>query len=382
MRAFDFSSVNLPPDAYAERRRVRSFLARELAAESFVPHRCSWSTYDAGFSRRAGKEGFIGVTLPTEYGGRGLSSLVRFVITAELLAAGAPLFAHWIADRQSGPQILRHGSDEAKRSILPQIAKGACCFGIGMSEPNSGSDLAAVQTRGTRVKDGWLINGSKIWTSNAHHADYLLALVRTGDPGESRHQGLTQFIVDMSKAGVTVRPIHNLSGAHEFNEVFFSDHFVPDSMLIGREGDGWSMVMSELALERSGPDRFLSDYRLFVEFIKHISTMPTEHQFIEVGRLVSHLAALFQMSASIAGHLDSGESLSFQAALVKDVGTTFERELPEAVRRGVDIEAHFAETDTLSDALAHVVLAAPSFTLRGGTREILRGVIAKGLGLR
>jgi alkylation response protein AidB-like acyl-CoA dehydrogenase len=353
-----------------------------LAAKRFVPHRCSWSTYDAEFSCRAGAEGFIGVTLPTHYGGRGLSSLVRFVITAEFLAAGAPLFAHWIADRQSGPQILRHGSEEAKRTILPQIAKGTCCFGIGMSEPNSGSDLAAVRTRGKRVNSGWLINGSKIWTSNAHRADYLLALIRTGDPGDSRHEGLTQFIINLSDPGLTVRPIHNIAGEHEFNEVFFSDYFVADSMVVGREGDGWSMVTSELAFERSGPDRFLSDYQLLVELVARVSGAPTASQLTEIGRLVSHLAALFQMSASIAASLDAGKSPTFEAALVKDVGTTFEQELPEAVRRVVHVEPHFDDADRLADAMAHVTLAAPSFTIRGGTREILRGVIARGLGVR
>ncbi|HLG87012.1 MAG TPA: acyl-CoA dehydrogenase family protein [Alphaproteobacteria bacterium] len=180
--------------------------------------------------------------------------MVRFVVTAEMLAAGAPCFAHWIADRQSGPQILAHGSERAKHSILPRICRGECFFGIGMSEPESGSDLAAVRTRAERRDGGWAINGSKIWTSNAHHAHYLIALVRTGEAGEDRHGGLTQFIVDMSSPGIRVRPIHNLAGGHEFNEVFFEDVFVPDDMMVGAEGEGWAMVTRELAFERSGPD--------------------------------------------------------------------------------------------------------------------------------
>ena len=125
---------------------------------------------------------------------------MRFVITQEMLAAGAPCFAHWIADRQSGPQILRHGSERAKRLLLPRICRGECFFGIGMSEPDSGSDLAAVRTRAVRRDGGWVINGSKIWTSNAHRVHYLIALVRTGDAGEDRHGGLTQFIVDLVAA--------------------------------------------------------------------------------------------------------------------------------------------------------------------------------------
>jgi len=383
MQAFQFHAPQLPPEALATRRQVREFLAAERRAGRYVPRRCSWSTYDAQFSRRAGAAGFIGVTWPKEYGGRGLSSLVRYVITEEMLAAGAPCFAHWIADRQSGPQILRHGSERAKRSILPRICRGECYFGIGMSEPDSGSDLAAVRTRAVKRDGGWVINGSKIWTSNAHQAHYLIALVRTGEPGEDRHGGLTQFIIDLGEPGVTVRPIHNLSGAHEFNEVFFRDYFVPDDMMVGSEGQGWSMVTAELAFERSGPDRFLSDYRLLVELIDRVGREPDSRPAAEIGRFVAHLGALRRMSTSIAGLLDEGKNPNTEAALVKDVGTAFERELPEVARRLLPIEASLDDPgDGFSETLAYVVMSAPAYTLRGGTREILRGIIARGLGLR
>jgi len=383
MQALQFHAPELPPDAVAARRRVREFLAAEREAGRYVPHRSSWSTFDPEFSRRAGAQGFIGITWPKDYGGQGLSSLVRYVVTEEMLAAGAPCFAHWIADRQSGPQILRNGSERAKRLLLPCICRGECYFGIGMSEPDSGSDLAAVRTRAVKRDGGWVINGSKIWTSNAHRAHYLIALVRTGEAGEDRHGGLTQFIVDLAQPGVTVRPIHNLSGAHEFNEVFFRDYFVPDDMMVGTEGQGWSMVTEELAFERSGPDRFLSDYRLLVELINRVGRQPDARQAAEVGRFVAHLAALRRMSASIADLLDHGKSPNVEAALVKDVGTAFERELPEIARRLFPVEPSLDDpADPFSETLAHVVLYAPSFTLRGGTREILRGIIARGLGLR
>src|SRR3954468_2285777 len=264
MRAFRFESLTLPPEADAMRRKVRAFLKEERDNGRYAAHRTSWSTFDPEFSKRAAKAGFIGMTWPKQYGGGEYSNLQRFVVTEEMLAAGAPGGAHWIADRQSGPQILRHGSEKAKRSIIPRICSGECFFGIGMSEPDSGSDLAAVRTRAERRDGGWVINGSKIWTSNAHRVHYLIALVRTGDAGEDRHAGLTQFIVDLSQRGVTVRPIHNLSRGHEFNEVFFRDYFVAEDMMVGKEGEGWSMVTGELAFERSGPDRVLSDYRLLL----------------------------------------------------------------------------------------------------------------------
>jgi len=382
MQAFRFSGVDLPPEAQETRRRVRAFLAQERADKHFQAHLCSWSTFDAGFSRRAGAAGLVGVTLPAQYGGQDLSSLSRFVITQELLAAGAPAGAHWIADRQSAPQILRHGSERTRADILPRIARGECYFGIGMSEPGSGSDLAAVRTRAVRQGDGWVIDGSKIWTTNAHQVHYLIALARTGEAGEDRHGGLTQFIVDLANPGVTVRPILDMAGKHEFNEVFFTECHVPDDMRVGQVGEGWSMVTGELAFERSGPDRFLSDYPLLVELVDRIGPEPGERQAVEIGRTMAHLTALMRMSTSIAGLLDQGVSPNLEAALVKDVGNAFEREIPEMVRRLVPVEAAPEDDDVLPEALADVLLRAPAFTLRGGTREVLRGVIARGLGLR
>jgi alkylation response protein AidB-like acyl-CoA dehydrogenase len=383
MRAFRFEALELPSAAKELRAEVRAFLEAERREGRFQSHRTSWSTFDAEFSRRAGAAGFIGLVLPKEYGGHGRSNLERFVVTEEMLAAGAPSGAHWIADRQSGPQIVRLGSERAKREILPGIAKGEIYFGIGMSEPNSGSDLAAVRTRAEKVEGGWVINGQKIWTSNAHLVQYIIALVRTSPQGESRHAGLSQLIVDMKTPGLEVRPIRNMAGAHEFNEVFFKDVFVPDDMLMGEEGSGWQGVTGELAHERSGPDRFMSDIRVLVELIDHVGGEPDERQAVEIGRLVAHFATLRRMSTAVAGLLERGESPITEAALVKDVGTAFERDLPEVARRIAPVEASPEDQGNLySEAMANITLNAPSFTLRGGTPEILRGMIARGLGLR
>ncbi|WP_028168989.1 acyl-CoA dehydrogenase family protein [Bradyrhizobium elkanii] len=382
MRAFRFESLTLPPEADEMRRKVRAFLQEERDNGRYAAHRTSWSTFDPEFSKRAAKAGFIGMTWPKKYGGGEYSNLQRFVVTEEMLAAGAPGGAHWIADRQSGPQILKHGSERARELILPRIAAGECYFGIGMSEPDSGSDLAAARTRADKVEGGWVINGTKIWTSNAHRVHYLIVLARTEPPGENRHAGLSQFIVDTGSAGIEIRPIMNLSGGHEFNEVFFKDCFVPDDMIIGKPGEGWTRVTGELAFERAGPDRFMSDIRLLVELVDKIGREPNERQAVEIGRLAAHFATLRRMSSSIAGLLERGESPVTEAALVKDVGTAFEREVPEVVRKLLPIEASLDDDDEYSQAMAHVLLHAPSFTIRGGTPEILRGMIARGLGLR
>ncbi len=365
------------------RAKVREFLAAELARGGFVPWKTTWTTFNKEFSQRAGAAGFIGMTWPRQYGGGDCSALERYVVIEEMLAAGAPCGAHWIADRQSGPQILRHGGERAKREILPRIARGECAFGIGMSEPDSGSDLAAVRTRADKVEGGWRINGSKIWTTNAHQADYLITLVRTAPAGDRRQDGLTQMITAMDQPGVTIRPILDLTGHREFNEVHFDNYFVPDDMLVGQPGQGWDMVTSELAFERSGPDRFLSAYQLLRALVDRVGKSPNREQAVQVGRLVAHLATLRRMSTAVASMLEAGRSPNVEAALIKDLGTAFEREIPEIARLVIDVEASRDDPqDKFSEALAQLVLTAPSFTLRGGTREVLRGVIARGLGLR
>lgn len=380
----DFNEQPADLSAYEPtRQRVRAFLASELARGSFKPWQVTWTTFDRDFSRRAGEAGFIGMAWPKAYGGQECSALERYVVVEEMLAAGAPCGAHWIADRQSGPQILRHGSDRARRDILPRIARGECAFGIGMSEPDSGSDLAAVRTRAEKVEGGWLINGTKVWTTNAHQVDFLITLVRTAPAGDRKHEGLTQMITPTDASGMTVRPILDLSGHHEFNEVHFEDYFVPDDMLVGEPGAGWAMVTAELAFERSGPDRYLSAWQLLCALIDRIGARPDRLQSVQVGRLVSHAMALRRMSTVVAGLLEQGANPQVEAALVKHAGTGFEREIPEIARLVVgEAGADEATTARFDEALRQVMLTAPSFTLRGGTREIMRGVIARGLGLR
>lgn len=183
----------------------------------------SWGGYDTAFSRRIGAKGWIGLTLPPEYGGGGRSAFARYVLVEEYLNAGAPVGSHWIADRQSAPLILKYGTEAQKRFHIPRICRGESFFCIGMSEPNAGSDLASVRTRAVPNERGWLLNGQKIWTTNAHHCQYMIALVRTSGEPQDRHQGLSQVIVDLSLPGVTVRPIEDLSGDSHFCEVFFDN---------------------------------------------------------------------------------------------------------------------------------------------------------------
>lgn len=383
MTEFRFEPVALPPEAAALRAEVRAFLEKEMAEGSFKPTVGAMVAADPAFSRKCGERGYLGMTWPKEYGGHERSALERYVAIEEMLAVGAPVMAHWIADRQSGPQILRHGSERAKRMILPEIAAGRCYFAIGMSEPDTGSDLASVRTRAVKAEGGYRVTGRKVWTSYAHEAHYLIALVRTSGRPEDRHAGLTQLVVDLKSPGIAIRPILNVYGGHDFNEVVFDDVLVPEDMTVGREGEGWAMVTSELAFERSGPDRFMSTYRLLVEAVRELGPEPAAAAAAEIGRLIAHLATLRRMSTSIAGLLEKGQSPLTEAAVVKDLGTTFEQEIPEVVRRVLPLEPRTARNGDLYGELQRLAQQqVPSYSLRGGTREVLRGVIARGLGLR
>ena len=264
----------LPAGAAELRSEVRSFLAAERTAETFVPACDAWlSGWDESFSRRLAERGWVGMTIPPEYGGHGRSALERYVVVEELLAAGAPVAAHWISDRQVGPNLLRYGSEALKQRYLPAIAQGTCYFAIGLSEPDAGSDLAAVRTAGTRVEGGWSVSGTKIWTSGAHRAHALIALLRTGPPdGRQRHVGLSQLLIELEQPGVTIRPIISMTGEHHFNEVVFDGVFVPDEQVVGTIGDGWAQVTSELAYERSGPERLLSTFVLLDTLVGELAS--------------------------------------------------------------------------------------------------------------
>jgi acyl-CoA dehydrogenase len=359
-----------------DERALREDVRRFLDGVDFTPSCDTWlaSGYDPAFSERLAAAGFVGMTIPVEYGGRGRSAVERFVVVEELLAAGAPVAAHWMADRQTAPLLLRYGSEAQRRRFLPEIAAGRCYFSIGMSEPASGSDLASISTRADRVEGGWRVNGQKVWTTNAHRSHQMVALVRTSPRGDDRHAGLSQVIVDLGADGVDVRPIELLSGEVDFTEVFLTDVFVPDADVIGAVGDGWHQVVSELSFERSGPERLLSTYPLLRELVRELGA--DSSAAATIGRRVAHLMALRRMSRAVAERMDAGEPAAVAAALVKDVGTRQELAIIDAARLCVDDPD---PEEPFGRLLAGSVLNAPSFTLRGGTNEILRGVIARDL---
>ena len=365
------------------RADVREFLDSALASYPVEYRARSWMQFDADFSRSLAQRGWVGVSVPREYGGGGRSMAARFILAEELLAAGAPVGAHWVADRQSAPVILRYGTARQKAFYLPRICRAEAFFCIGMSEPGAGSDLASVRTRARPAGQGWVLNGGKIWTTYAHHAHYMIALVRTSGGPEDRQAGLSQMLIDLKRPGVSIRPIRDLAGDSHFAEVFFEDVELPADSLLGREGAGWEQVNAELAFERSGPERIHSSMVLAQCWLDFCRTRPGDADLQEsVGRIAAWLAVARALCMSVAARLERGENPMLEASRVKDLGTQIEQQIPQWIAACLGRRPDIAAPPQLWRVLAYTEQIAPSFSLRGGTREVLRGIIARGLGLR
>ena len=382
--SLSFDPVRLPRQCEALRADVRAFLAEEISAGTFDPHHPGHGdSYSRDFSRRVGAKGWIGMTWPKRYGGHERSQLERYVVTEEFRVANAPANFHFVADRQSGPILLKY-DEHIKKDILPRICRGELCFAIGMSEPGSGSDLFAAKTKATNTDGGWRINGSKIWTTSAQIADYMLALFRTSpSTKENRRHGLTQFLVNMKTPGITVNPVYQMTGKPGFNEVVFADAFVPDDHVMGEIDGAWKQATSELAYERSGPERFLDTFYVLPELIRALGPDPDLRNAEGLGRLVAQLHTLRRMSVSVAGMLQAGKEPVVEGSIVQDLGTAWEQKLPARVRElAAFLKPEMLNHTALEDQLAYATVIAPKLTIQGGTTEILRGIIARGLGLR
>jgi len=377
---FSLPTVQFTDEQEQFRLEVRAFLQEHLAKGTFKTKCDSWlSGSDPAFSKLIGEQGWIGLTWPKKYGGQERSTIDRYILTEEFLAVGAPVAAHWFADRQTGPLLMRFGTEEQREFFLPKIVKGECYFGIGLSEPNSGSDLASVKTRAEKVDGGWIINGSKTWTSNAHDAHYAVTLIRTEPLGEKKHDGLSQLIIDLHAEGVTIVPIKYLTGEHHFNEVFFDNVFVPDNMVVGTLGNGWKQGLAELAFERSGPERILSTFPLLDELIAELKRQGDAAGMKEASKVLSRLWGLRNLSIGVAKVLEEGGEVAIPAALVKSIGTKFEQSIPEITRLLVRTYPRLEAERRIDRFMAESTLHAPGFTIRGGTSEVLYGMVAKGV---
>lgn len=377
------TATELTESERALQQEVRSWLDERLPEGSYPVGLGMVGAVDPEFSRDLGAKGWLGMNLPEEYGGGGRTAVERLVVVEELLARGAPVGYHWIADRQSGPSIALHGTEEQKRELLPRIARGEVCFAIGMSEPESGSDLASIRSKAEPAERdgvaGWVINGSKIWTSGAHIADYILGLFRTGD---DKHAGLTQFIIERAVSeghGLTIEPITFIDGEPHFCVVTFDDLWVPDTRRLGEVGWGWAQNQAELVLERGGVDRWMSAMPVLERWVQRELDASSTRLQDDLAGITARCWAFHGMSLAVARMVDAGELPKTEAALVKDMATRFEQECVEIVCRHLGRMPDPTSDDPFEALLATAVLDQPSWTIRGGTTEILHNLIAKEL---
>jgi 3-oxocholest-4-en-26-oyl-CoA dehydrogenase alpha subunit len=372
-----FAPSELTDAELALQAEVREFLEAELPRGSFAPGLGMAAGRDRDFSRALAERGWLGMALPRRYGGAERGVVDRFIVVEELLRWGSPVRYHWVADRQTGPLILRYGTAAQRERFLPAICRGEVSFSIGMSEQDAGSDLAAVRTRGTRADGGWCVRGTKLWTGGAHENDWCVVLCRTSDE-DDRHQGLSQLIVDLRAPGVSVRPIAYLDGSEFFNEVVLDDVFVADELVVGEVGAGWAQNTSELAYERAGPERWLSSYLVVEQYLRERGATDARAE-AALGEAVAGWWGIRALSLSVARLLDAGQAPAAEAALVKELGTRFEQQVLDTIWRLVPEDPDPDAESLFERLLAAAILGAPSFTIRGGTNEILRSVAARAL---
>lgn len=384
MTEFDELCAN-DPELAELRSAIREFLVADREKFGWEPAIDSWlARWDGEFSARLADAGFVGLTIPTEYGGHGLGHLHRYVVTEELLAHGAPVAAHWFADRQFAPSLLSYGSDEQRKEFLPVIAKGRLHAAIGMSEHDAGSDRRGQDARRA---------GRRRLVAERHQGVDQRRTSRATDRRAGPHQParsrtsprrVQPVLRGAGLPGITIDPIVQMGGEHHFNEVTFDDVFVPDTDVLGSIGDGWRQVTSELGFERSGPERILSTVTLVCDAIRALPDDADDGTAAAVGDLVARMISLRQLSISVARALAAGEDAATSAALVKDLGTRFEQDSVELVADLLDRvdDGRTPEARRLRALLDTARLHSPLFTLRGGTNEVLRGVVARGLGVR
>ncbi|RLC69501.1 MAG: acyl-CoA dehydrogenase [Chloroflexi bacterium] len=369
------------------RKEVRDFLEGEIKQGLWEPTIDAWiMAYDPAFTKRVAARGWIGLTWPKEYGGQGRSFVDRLILTEEMLRYGAPAACHWFADRQIGGSILKYGTEEQKRELLPKIIQGEMYVGLGMSEPEAGCDLASLKTRAIKKDDHYVIDGQKTWTSGGRHMNYLYLLVRT-DPNVPKHRGISEFIIPKDLPGITTSPIVDITGNEAWNEVFFDNVRVPKECLIGQENNGWRQVMEQLAYERSGMERLMANYPVFegiIQFVKEtsrdgkpLSQDPViRHQLaqlkieFEVGRLFMYRVALV---------MDEGRSPEWEAAMSKAYATAFEQRLASIALEILGLYGHLAPGSKwakLNGMAYHSYLSSKGYSLQAGSSEILKNILA------
>lgn len=353
----------LPDDLLALQAEVREVAQRAAASESIRED--SWIRgFSREFSRELGARGWLGMLLPREEGGHGRPPIERFVVTEALIEAGAPIGATWVGDRQIGPTLVEFGTPEQRRRFLPGIIDGTACWSIGLSEPDAGSDLAAIRTRATLDGDEWVIEGQKVWTSFAMDADYVYLVTRT-DPEAPPHQGMSEIIVPFDTPGIEVKPIREATGEAHFNEVIFDGARVPAANLVGALNGSFKQVMRQLEHERAGIDRLMSNQAIYRDVLETVDTSDP---------LVRQRIADLEIGLRVGRMLVIREVLKQAPAGFSAATKVFCTEL---MQRIADFIASVHPESMVWGRRARAICYAPAYSIQGGTSEILRNVLAE-----
>ena len=370
------------------RKNIRQWLARELTPEFLnLPYEVAGVSVSKEFSAKLGSQGWIGLAWPREYGGSALGYMEFLIYREEMVMAGAPIAYHLTAENQMAPSIMLSGTEEQRRTFIPQIARGELSICIGYSEPDTGSDLASLKTRAVKDGDQYIINGVKTWNSGARHSQYVWLAART-NLDVAKHRGISVFLVDMTLPGVTVHPIENMARVDGFSTISFTDVRVPKNALVGDVDQGWYVVAQNLDLERSGIERVASNHpvlRAFVEFIKEaniggktIASRPAvRHRVadmfieLEVGKLLAYNVAWMQSQGMVPNR---------EASVSKVFGTETTQRNAKGMLEILGMYGQLAEGSQYTPLQGRILRAwysAISATIAAGTSEIQRNVIAQ-----
>jgi alkylation response protein AidB-like acyl-CoA dehydrogenase len=342
--------------------------------------------HDPEFSKRMSKRGWIGLTWPKEYGGQGRSYVDRLILTEEMLRYGAPAACHWFADRQIGGAIVHYGTEEQKRELLPMILKGEAYVGLGMSEPDAGSDLASLKTKATEDGDEFIIDGQKTWTSGGSKMNWIYLVART-DPDAPKHRGISEFFFETSLPGINVQPIVDITGGVHFNEVFFDGVRIPKKCLIGEKNRGFYQILNQLDYERSGMERLMANYPLFEALIQYTKETKQNRKSLSRDPLIRPKLAQLKIGLEIgrlhmyrvAMVMDEGRAPNWESAMSKAYGTAFEQRLASAAIEILGLYGQLSPQSKWAPVKGmayHSYLSSKGYSLQAGTSEILKNILA------
>ncbi len=382
------------PEQEQFRGRVQSFIKENWVAPPLTAHSGDDVTneFSRSYEKRLAKNGWLTMAWPKEYGGLAANHMEQLIFREESGYAGAP-GGGGQGISMVGPCLMVHGTEAQKKEHLPRIANGEVNWGQGFSEPGSGSDLASLQTRAIRDGDDFVINGQKIWTSDAHHSDWFHVLTRTA-PDAPKHRGISYFLVDAKTPGITVRPLINMLGAHEFNEVFFEDVRVPAQNMMGEENRGWYVATTLLDFERSGVNWSASGRRQVEELTAYAkSTRGADGRLIDHEPLRNGLADLRiavdisrLLSYQVVWMQSKGKIPNYEASMSKMFGSELSQRIANFGIRMIGLGAQridqLDEGAPLGGSVGRSYMRTVPSTIAAGTSEVQRNIIAtRGLGL-